>query len=89
MDKLKVEKISKEEINTVKAYINGSLLRKFDSVFSLTNIYEKNRLHGLNFSYYSSLISKMNTIDSKTINAIAVKYFDKKQLKTVISGNLK
>ncbi len=88
MDTLKVEKISTEEINTVKAYINGSLLRKFDSVFSLTNIYEKNRLHGLNLSYYFSLMNKMNTIDTKTINTIAAKYFDKKQLKTVISGNL-
>lgn len=89
MERLKKESISTEELNTVKAYINGSLLRKFDSVFSLTKLYEKNRLHGLNLSYFSSLMSKTNTIDTKTINAIAAKYFDKNQLKIVISGNLK
>ncbi len=88
MERLKSENISDEEIKTVTSYITGNLLKNFDGVFNLTDQYKKMRLHGLNFSYYYSLIDKINQINSEKINYISEKYFDENILKTIISGNL-
>ncbi len=88
MERLKSENISDEEIKTVTSYITGSLLKGFDGVFNLTDQYKKMRLHGLNFSYYYSLIEKINQINSKKINNISEQYFNRNNIKTIISGNL-
>jgi len=88
MEKLKTQKISDEEIRTVTSYITGKLLMNFDGVFNLTDQYKKIQLHGLNFSYYYSLIKKINQINYNKINDISTKYFDKNIMKTIISGNL-
>ncbi|NOU59374.1 M16 family metallopeptidase [Marinifilum caeruleilacunae] len=84
--KLRDELISDEELNLVKNYISGEMLRNLDSPFALSESLKGNLAFGLDNSYYQSFIKELKTIDAEKIKALANTYFQEQDLKLVVCG---
>jgi predicted Zn-dependent peptidase len=84
--RLREELISDEELNLVKNYISGEMLRNLDSPFALSESLKGNLAFGLDNSYYQKFIKELKTIDAEKIKSLAKQYFQEKDLKLVVCG---
>jgi predicted Zn-dependent peptidase len=84
--KLREELVSDEELNLVKNYISGEMLRNLDSPFALSESLKGNLPFGLDNSYYQEFIKELKTVDAEKIKALANTYFQEKDLKLVVCG---
>lgn len=84
---LRNEEVSADELNLVKGFLMGEVLRTFDGPFaiseSIASIYEYN---DNNFDYFTRIIETINTINSKNIVETAQKYFDTENMVESIAG---
>jgi predicted Zn-dependent peptidase len=84
--RLREELVSENELNLVKNYISGDLLRNLDSPFALSESLKGNLLFGLDNSYYQDFIKNLKTISAEDIRKIAHTYFQENDLKLVVCG---
>ncbi len=84
---LKTELVNKQELNLVKNYMLGQILRSFDGVFSTSDNFISLIINNLDFDYYNELINKIKTIKNSEINKLANKYLDKDTFIEVVAGN--
>ncbi|MDX5321026.1 MAG: insulinase family protein [Bacteroidota bacterium] len=87
MNRLKSEKVSDNEMLTVKNYILGSLQRSFDGSLALGDRYRTILDQKLPFDYYHHFIRSIYHMDKEDIYQTANKYFDINSLNKVIVGN--
>lgn len=80
------EKVSKEELQTVKNYLQGSFLRHFDGPFSLADQFLKSRSLGLPFIHYKQLLDKVMQITPQELLNATEKYLDFKKMKILVAG---
>ncbi len=74
--RLKTEIISKEELFTVKNYMQGSIQRSFDGSFALLDRYKEIELNTLESGYYHNYVEKIKNISADELMKIAINYFD-------------
>ncbi|WP_421918389.1 M16 family metallopeptidase [Marinifilum sp.] len=78
--------ISEEELDLVKNYILGEMLRNLDSPFALSESLKGNLPFGLDNSYYQKFIKELKNVDADKIKHIANIYFQEDDLKLVVCG---
>jgi len=83
---LRSELIPSDELSRVKNYMLGDIVRMFDCPFaqaeSLISLLE----FDLGYEYFYSMIESIKSIDAKTLQALAFKYFDPESLYEVVVG---
>ncbi|MBC8045341.1 MAG: insulinase family protein, partial [Fimbriimonadaceae bacterium] len=88
MNLLKSIQIDAEELNVVKNYMLGTLLRATDGPFNRINIIRNIVLSDLDFSYFDSLVHAIKTVTPERLKELANKYLVKEHMKEIICGNL-
>jgi len=83
---LQTELVPKEELEVVKSYMLGRLLRSVDGPFALSETFLSIWLYNLDWDYYRNYINTIKNISSEDIKDLANLYLDKNTLLTVVSG---
>lgn len=88
MNKLQRELVTEEELNLVKNYILGNIMKGFDGSFSAMTRFQMLNHHGLGYDYYENLIEEIKAMSSNKILEAAKEYLNYSQLKKIIVGKL-
>lgn len=89
LDRLSNDLVSDEELNLVKNYMMGSLLRNSDGPFAMADQFKMLNSFGLDYSYFDQFINKINSITPKEIQELSKKYLDKNSFTEVVAGTMK
>lgn len=84
--KLRLEKVSQQELDLVKNYMLGDLLRSFDGPFEISASFINIMDLGLDTNYYDKAIEAIRTITPDEIILIANKYIQEDTLIKTIAG---
>jgi len=82
------EKISSEELQTVKNYVYGSYLRNFDGPLQLAERFKKSAELGIRFSSYKELLDRMMQLTPDDLFPLAEKYLCPDKMKTLVVGDV-
>ncbi|MEW5845380.1 MAG: pitrilysin family protein [Bacteroidota bacterium] len=90
MRKLQTEPVSNDELELVRGYMIGQILRTFDGPFaiadSLASLFQYNNL---NFGYIDDLIKTINQITPLELRELAKKYLDTESMVVSVAGSQK
>jgi len=89
IDLLRNEKIKKGELNLVKNYMLGSILKSTDGHLNLCNLLNLLLIYDLNMNYFDSYVNEIKTITSEKLLNIAQKYFNPSSMYCVVAGEQK
>ncbi|MRT91814.1 pitrilysin family protein [Ancylomarina sp. 16SWW S1-10-2] len=87
--RLREELIPEEELNLVKNFFAGEMLRSFDSPFALSESLKGNLPFGYDNSYYETFLQRIKATSSQTIMELANTYFKEEDLYEVVVGEKK
>lgn len=83
---LKDKLIPKSELELVKNYMLGSLLRSMDGPFSVGERFRAVMEFGLDMSYYDAYVNTIKTITPKQLQSLAHTYFEEDTLLELVVG---
>lgn len=86
INKLCTELIPDDELEVVKNYILGQILRNFDGPFNLGDTFKSLLDYDLDFSHYRSVIEEINHITAQELLALAQKYWGNAQFYEIAVG---
>lgn len=86
LNRLREELVSEEELEMVKNYMQGSMLKSSDGPFSMADKYKSVFFKGEDLSFYDRYLSTINNVSSKELMDVAVKYFSPKEMLEVVVG---
>lgn len=84
---LQREPVKKSELEVVRNYMAGEMLRMFDGPFALAESFRSAWEFGLDNSYYYRLAEKIKTIDPDEITLLAQTYYNIDELYEVTVGS--
>lgn len=87
LDEITSKKMSDKELETVKNYMLGSLLKESDGVFSIADRFKGVYFKGEDFSFYNRYMDVINSITPEELLNTAQTYFTNKNLLEVIAGD--
>lgn len=79
--------VEKDELDTVRNYMLGEMLRMFDGPFALAETFREALEFGLDFNYYKRFSEKIRTIDADELNHLANTYYPLNKLYQVTAGS--
>ncbi|MCF8219783.1 MAG: insulinase family protein [Bacteroidales bacterium] len=85
---LKKSAVGEEEINLIKNYLPGKIIRSLEKDFDKLDSFVELSDHGLPADYYSLFLEKIRNIDSDRIKELADKYLTFDRITEVVSGKL-
>lgn len=86
IERLKTELINAEELNLIKNYLLGQLLKSADGPYSMMDLYLGAECHGLDFDFYNKAIEDLHAITPERIQELAIKYLDWEDMTVVSAG---
>jgi predicted Zn-dependent peptidase len=75
-----------EELEMVKNYMMGELLRNFDGPFSTADIYRNLQEFDLNFEFYKKMIEFLKQVTPMQLQELAKKYLKPDDFWVVVAG---
>jgi zinc protease len=84
--RLREELIPSEELDQVRNYMLGVMLKDTDGPFSLAERFKSIHEFGLGYEYYERFCSTIKTITSEELNILANKYLKEEDLLEVVAG---
>lgn len=84
--RLQDELVGEEELDLVKNYMLGQLLKSADGPYHMMDIFNSVDLYGLGLEFYDELIYKIRHITPQRIQELAIKYLQPEDFLTVIAG---
>ena len=85
---LRTQEISIAELDLVKNYMLGQLLKSCDGPFNMASLFETAHEFGLDYSFYNNYIKTIKEITPKTLLELGAKYFNNSDLKEIVVGKL-
>jgi predicted Zn-dependent peptidase len=85
---LRTEEIKEEELDLVKNYLLGQLLKSCDGPFNMGEMFENVHEYGLDYNFYNKYITTIKEITPKALLALGVKYLNKSDLTEIVAGKL-
>ena len=85
---LRTHEIAQEELDLVKNYLLGQLLKSCDGAFNMASLFESVNEYGLDYSFYDNYINAIKEITPRSLKELGVKYFSKSDLKEIVVGQL-
>lgn len=86
LNKLREEKIEASELQLVKNFLIGDMIRNFDGPFATSDNYRGLIDLNLSPSYFNEFFNVLTTITSDDLHQLAQKYLKEENLVTVIAG---
>lgn len=83
---LQTELVPKEELELVKSYFHGDLLRELDGVFSQADALKHKLNYGMDNQFYFSIINRIKDCTSLELRDLANKYMNLDELYIVTAG---
>jgi predicted Zn-dependent peptidase len=84
--KLREELISDAELNRVRSYMLGDILRQFDGPFASADNLRYLLDLGLDYGFYDKIIHTIRNVTPDDLNVLANKYFQEDSFTEVIAG---
>ena len=88
MLRLTQEPLDADELETVKQYLQGSLMRNFDGPFAAMDRFKSLHVLGLDYDYYDQLIHDFKDMTAKRLLQIFQRYFQFNDLTKVVAGKI-
>ena len=85
-EKLRSNKVPEEELQMVKNYMMGEMLRNFDGPFSTADIFRTLQEYGLDFEFYQTMIQYIRNVTASEVQATAQKYLKPEDFWIVAAG---
>jgi predicted Zn-dependent peptidase len=89
IQKLIDEPVTNEELETVRNYLLGDMLRSFDGVFALSNSLKTLVESALDYSHYEKYIDEIKNITPARLQQLAATYFMHDELYEIVAGEYK
>lgn len=86
MERLHTELVSQEELDLVKNYMLGQLLKSADGPYSMTDLYLSVEPYDLGLDFYNKSIDSINKITPERIQELAKKYLVWNEMTVVSAG---
>lgn len=86
LKRLRTEPVPNEELDVVRNYILGELLRTFDGPFALSESFQTILEYGLGYDYFERFIQAIRTITPEEIQALSEKYLHEDTMYQSIAG---
>ncbi|MBN2167226.1 MAG: insulinase family protein [Marinilabiliaceae bacterium] len=86
IDKLRTKNVDKKELDIVKNYMLGDLLRNLDSPFSISDNLMGLMENNLDLTFYLNMVQSINNITPKRIRELAIQYLNPDDFITIIAG---
>lgn len=86
LDKLKTKPVPQEELDLVKNYMLGQLLKSADGPYSMMDLYLGVEQFGLNLEFYNQIIHSINAVTPERIKELANKYLNWDDFTIVTAG---
>ncbi len=84
--RLHEELVSEEELDLVRSYLLGQLLKSADGPYSMTDLYLSAESQGLDSSFYNKVIQDLKQITPLRIQELAKKYLNWEDMTVVSAG---
>ncbi len=88
MKRMKEEKVSAEELETVRNYMLGSFVNSITTPFAVADKFKTIHFNGLGYDFYKNYFNTLKNISPETLMATANKYFDENSMTESIAGGL-
>lgn len=82
------ETVPYEELNLVKNYLAGTLLRSLDGPFALAEKFKAAHIFGFDMNYYNNLLKHIHAITPERIQELAKSYLQPDSLTEVVVGKV-
>lgn len=86
IEKLQNELINEEELDLVRNYMLGQLLKSADGPYAMTDLFLSAIIHGKDLEFYNQAIDRINSIDSERIRDLAIKYLNWNDFTIITAG---
>ena len=86
IEKLQTDLVPVEELELVKSYLLGQLLKVADGPYAMLDLFSGVELHGMDISFYNKYIQKVQEITAEEIREMARKHLDWKSLSIISVG---
>ena len=86
LEKLQKELIQEHELELVKNYLLGHLLKSADGPYAMTDLYVHLQNYGFDEAYYNRYIQEINEISAEKLQECARKYLNWADLTIVTAG---
>jgi predicted Zn-dependent peptidase len=86
IERLHTELIPAEELDLVRNYLLGQLLKSADGPYAMTDLYVGVQAFGLDISFYDSYIKKIHEITPERLQLLAKTYLNWSQMTIVSAG---
>jgi len=87
LDRLKEGEIHKDELQLVKNYTLGSIMRGFDGAFNTMDRYRSLKKLDFNYTYYEHLIDEIRSLNADKVHIVAKKYLNWEQMIKIVVGS--
>ncbi len=87
IDRLRREPVPAGELELVKNYLRGTLLRGADGPFQLSELLKAALDYGFDLSWYNNYIETIKNISANEIQDLAVKYLEPDSFTRLVVGN--
>jgi predicted Zn-dependent peptidase len=86
IERLQTEPVGADELDLVKNYMLGQLLKSADGPYSMTDLYMSVEPYGLDLDFYNRSIESINSITPERIMELAKKYLNWNNMTVVSAG---
>jgi predicted Zn-dependent peptidase len=86
LERLQTELVPEEELELVKSYLLGQLLKAADGPYAMLDLFSGVELHDMDMSFYNKYIKKIQEISAEEIREMACKHLDWKSLSIISVG---
>jgi predicted Zn-dependent peptidase len=86
IERLHRDLIAEEELELVRNYLLGQLLKSADGPYAMTDLYVGVQAFGLDISFYDRYIKKIHEITPERLQLLAKTYLDWNQMTIVSAG---
>ena len=84
--KLRTELVSLEELELVKNYLLGQLLKSADGAYAMMNLYIGLQKHGMDFRFYEQYVDRIFSITPNELRKCAIETLDWSKMTVVCAG---
>ena len=85
-ERLKNELVPAEELDLVKSYLMGQLLKSADGPYAMLDLFANVETMGLDLSFYDQYISAIKAIDAQQIQELAKRFLNWEEMLIISAG---
>jgi len=85
-ERLQNEPVSNAELELVKSYLMGQLLKSADGPYAMLDLFANVETLGLDLSFYDHYITEIKAVDAKKLQELAKQYLNWDQMLIISAG---